>query len=88
MRRKAFTVVEALTALAIVATLIGLLVPAVMAARDNAARVVDPQKPREPPESIWLSTVKHDGHWFIVRGDSWGLHHPDCPCRSRTPEAE
>jgi hypothetical protein len=89
MKRNAFTFVEALVVLAILATLIGLLAPAFMAARDAANRSAasQPEKPREPPESIWLSTVKHDGHWFIVRSDSWGMHHPDCPCHSRTPEA-
>lgn len=90
MRKPAFTLVEVLTVLAILATLIGLLLPAFWAAMDNAARNADgqgPGKPPEPPQSIWLSTVKHDGHWFVVRGDTWGMHHPDCPCHSRTPEA-
>ena len=91
--RDAFTLVEAIVVLAILATLVAMLAPAFMAATDNAAR----QEPREPPESIWLSTVKHDGHWFVVKGENcWFavkgenccLHHPDCPCRSRTAEAE
>ena len=90
MKKNAFTLAEILTTLAIILTLAGLLTPAIMAARDSANRNADgqPEPPREPPESIWLSTVKHDGHWFVVRGDSWGLHHPDCPCHSRTPEAQ
>ena len=82
--RAAFTLVEILTVLAILATLIALLAPAVMTAMDNA----ESQGPHEPPESIWLSTVKHDGHWFVVKGENFCLHHPDCPCRTRTAEAE
>jgi hypothetical protein len=88
MKKPAFTLAEILTTVAIILTIAGLLTPAIMAARDNAARNADGHKEPEPPESIWLSTVKHDGHWFVVRGDAWGLHHPDCPCHSRTPEAQ
>jgi hypothetical protein len=89
MRKPAFTIVEALTALAILATLVGLLVPAILAARKNADHMTVPSvaEDSEPPESWTLCTVKHSGHWFVV-GDKWGMHHPDCPCRSRTPEAE
>jgi hypothetical protein len=79
--RNAFTIVEALVVLAIIATLIALLAPAAMTATDNA-------ESREPPESIWLSTVKHDGHWFVCKGENCCLHHPHCPCRARTAEAE
>ena len=68
--------------LAILATLVALLAPAFMAAMDN------PASPQEPPESIWLSTVKHDGHWFVCKGENCCLHHPDCPCRTRTAEAD
>ena len=82
--RNAFTLVEALVVLAILATLVGLLAPAFMAAMDNAASR-EPQS-HEPPESIWLSTVKHDGHWFVCKGENCCLHHPDCPCRDRTAE--
>ena len=82
--RNAFTLVEVLVVLAIIATLVALLAPAFMAATDIAAR----QESHEPPESIWLSTVKHDGHWFVVKGEDCCLHHPDCPCRTRTAEAE
>jgi len=39
--RRAFSRVELLIALAIVATLIGLLIPGVMHVRDQAARTVD-----------------------------------------------
>jgi prepilin-type N-terminal cleavage/methylation domain-containing protein len=82
--RAAFTLVEALVVLAIIATLVAMLTPAFMAAMDNA----EGREPHEPPESIWLSTVKHDGHWFVVKGENCCLHHPDCPCRTRTAEAE
>jgi hypothetical protein len=89
MRKPAFTLVEALTILAILATLVGLLVPAILAARKNADHMTVPSvaEDSEPPESWTLCTVQHSGHWFVV-GDKWGMHHPDCPCRSQTPEAE
>ena len=74
----AFTLVEVLTVLAITATLAGLLIPAVMAAKDQAARVEAGES--EPPKSVWMQTVQHDRHWFITRGEGFFLHHPDCPC--------
>jgi prepilin-type N-terminal cleavage/methylation domain-containing protein len=78
-RSPAFTLVEVLTVLAILATLVGLLIPAVMAAKDHAARV-EAGEP-EPPASVWMQTVQHDRHWFITRGEGFFLHHPNCPCR-------
>ncbi len=85
MRKPAFTFVELLTAFAIIATLVGLLAPAFMAAKDHAARAETGES--EPPKSVWMQTVQHDDHWFITRGEGFFLHHPDCPCRSRTAEA-
>jgi hypothetical protein len=83
--RTASTLIELITAFAIIATLVGLLAPAFMAAKDHAARVEAGES--EPPKSVWMRTVQHDGHWFIARGEGFFLHHPDCPCGSRTAEA-
>lgn len=29
-----------------------------------------------------MNTAIHDGHWFVIRGHTGILHHPDCPCLS------
>lgn len=81
--KRGYTLIEVLTALAILATLVGILAPAVLAARKNPGHVTATISPQE---SWTLCTVKHSGHWFVV-GDKWGTHHPDCPCHKRTPEA-
>jgi prepilin-type N-terminal cleavage/methylation domain-containing protein len=88
-KRRAFTLVEALTVLAILATLVSLLVPAILAARKNADHMTVPSvaEDSEPPESWTLCTVKHSGHWFVV-GDKWGMHHPDCPCQKSAEAAQ
>ena len=78
---------EALVCLFIVLTLIGLLVPAIAAKRNN--------KPTENaeksiPEDGWeysFVTVKHDNHLFIKSGNGI-IHHPDCPCFTRTAEKQ
>lgn len=86
--RTAYTLIEVLVSLAILATLVAMLAPAFFAARD-AARLRNGQAEAEkPPMSIWLSTVQHDGHWFVTRPEGPFLHHPDCPCRTKTAEAQ
>lgn len=91
--RRAFTLIEAVVVLAILLTLIGLLWPAISAARANAQRRGDgvEQASREPQESWQLQTVKHDGHWFVTYlrvHAATMVHHPDCPCFRRKAERE
>lgn len=84
MNRRAVTLVECLVVLAILATLCGLLVPAFMAATGSRTQ---PDVGVEPPATIQMVTVQHDGHWWVLCRETFA-HHPDCPCRSRTAEAE
>lgn len=90
MPRKAVTLVEVLVVLAILATLCGLLAPAIMAARDQQTTETQPESPYEPPKSFALHTERHDGHWWIRDAMTGGyfVHHPDCPCRGRQAEKE
>lgn len=90
-RRHAFTRSEALVALAIVATLVGLLVPVFQAAsaagkrqqdiRDGKIPAGDPVASAQPTWS--LRTVRHDNHlWVMSTGNAdCFVHHPDCPCQ-------
>lgn len=79
MTRRAFTFIEFVIALFIVATILGLLVPALVAARSNANR-----KPGEVPESQYLMTSRHDGHlWIVAPTLNQFMHHPDCPCHGK-----
>ena len=83
--KKGFTLVEALVGLFIAATIIGLLVMAIQPLNNN--------KPTEngeksiPDGSIYgFVTVKHDNHLFIKLTQAGIIHHPDCPCFTRTAE--
>ena len=87
MRRPAFTLVEALVVLAICATVVGLLTPAFFAATQAASRSGQDANDSSPPPTYRLWTAQHDNHWWVIGSDHF-LHHPDCPCRSRTAEAE
>jgi hypothetical protein len=33
-----------------------------------------------PRKSTRMTTVQHDGHWFLVFGEHF-MHHVDCPCK-------
>jgi len=88
--RKAFTLVEAIVVLAIIGTLVALLWPAFTAARAAASRNGEPA---EPPTTWLLQTVKHDDHLWVISSAAATVpvifcHHPDCPCHSRTAEAQ
>lgn len=72
--RRAATVVELLVVLAIIASLCGLLVPAFVAAGGRRDAEL------EPPATIQMVTVQHDGHWWVLCRENF-THHPDCPCR-------
>jgi len=83
MRRKAATLVEGLVVLAIIATLVGLLLPAILASAG-----FKPQS-AEPPETSLLHTVRHDGHLWVLSWRSHSthfVHHPDCPCQGKQAE--
>lgn len=88
--RSGLTLIEVLVVLAIIATLAGLLAPAFFAASNNAPQSgTQATEPAKPSRSWFLSTEQHDGHWWIRDGGHIGffVHHPDCPCRSKTAEA-
>jgi hypothetical protein len=82
--RKASVLVEALVVAAIVATLVGLLWPAISAVRGAASRRGD--ETPQPRETRLLETVQHDGHHWVIShhgGPAAIVHHPDCPCTGR-----
>jgi competence protein ComGC len=83
--KRAFTLVEAVVVVAILLTLVGLLWPAISAARSAASRGSDgvTHAINEPTESWNLHTVRHDGHWFVEKAGGGVCHHPDCPCSGK-----
>lgn len=87
MNRRAVTLVEILVCVAILATLVGLSYPAFSAARSASSR--EDGEVAEPQETVWLRTVKHDGHWWVGSFTYHAMHfvhHPDCPCQSHKAE--
>ena len=84
--KKGFTLVEALVGLFIAATLIGLLVPVIQKSLNNYKPTENGEK-SIPDGSIYgFVTVKHDNHLFIKLTQAGIIHHPDCPCLTRTAE--
>jgi len=83
--KKGFTLVEALGCLFIVLTLIGLLVPAIQKSLNNNKPTENGEKSIPDGRMYDFVTVKHDNHLFIKSGHGI-IHHPDCPCFTRTAE--
>lgn len=79
--KRGVTLVELLVVAAIAVTLIGLCVPAFMAAAENY------EPPPGPPKTIQMCSVQHDGHWWVICRETFA-HHPDCPCLTKKAEAE
>lgn len=83
--KRGFTLVEAMVVVAILLTLIGLLSPAISAARAAASRGRDgvEHATTGPPGSWSIHTRQHDGHWFVEHAGGGVCHHPDCPCSGK-----
>ena len=79
--RRGFTLIELLGLIAIILTLVGLLIPALTAARNAAQRGGQASAEAElpAPKSWRLWTRSHDGHLWVI-SDDYFTHHPDCPC--------
>jgi prepilin-type N-terminal cleavage/methylation domain-containing protein len=86
--KKGFTLVEALVCLAIVLTLIGLLVPAIQQSLNNNNPTENGEKSIPDGSMYGFVTVKHDNHLFIKLTQAGIIHHPDCPCFTRTAEKQ
>ena len=87
--RKAYTLVEALVALAIVSVLILLVANSVYRVIQNAEYRASVAAGRpSPPNTVRLETVKYDNHWWVVDTTTYShfIHHPDGPCQK--PEKE
>jgi type II secretory pathway component PulJ len=78
--RRAFTLIEALVSLFIVVTVLGLLIPAILAAAAREGRKTEEVRDK----SFYLHTERHDGHmWVLNRTMDYFVHHPDCPCHGK-----
>ena len=87
VNRRGFTLVELFVAVAILVTLAGILVPAIMAAASAKDRHDQQEtKPGEPEQSWSMVTRTHDKHWWVMWQTHF-VHHPDCPCGRRQAEA-
>jgi hypothetical protein len=87
--KKGFTFVEVLVCLFIVLTLIGLSVSVINGVFVAARRPTDNTEKSIPDGwEYGLVTVKHDNHLFIKSGNGGIIHHPDCPCFTRTAEKQ
>lgn len=77
--RLGFTMIEVLCAAAILAILAGLVLGCIPVSGPDSG----------PPKTVMLTTVEHDGHWFIVDGTvRFFVHHPGCPCHRGRLRAE
>lgn len=90
MNKRGFTLTEVLVVVAILATLAGLLIPAIQVARNNARNHRENQNSGETEKkSFYMSTEHHDGHmWVMNRTMDYFLHHPDCPCKGKAEREE
>jgi Tfp pilus assembly protein PilE len=82
MKRKSFTLIEALVALAILAIVGALLIPAFMTANHRTAQA----QAETTIGSVRLSTIEYEGHKFVVGthvtfGALAIVHSPNCPCQ-------
>lgn len=81
--KRGSTLIEVLVSLGIVATIAGLLIPALLAAIAKVNRKPEGVR-QERDKSFYLHTERHDGHmWVLNRTMDYFVHHPDCPCHGK-----
>jgi hypothetical protein len=76
-----FTLIETVVMLAIVATLLVLLMGLPKSRTEPRAEA--------PTEATFgMKTRVYEGHWWVILRSDAVAHHPDCPCHTKTAEAE